>query len=129
MYDEHEHFDEDLSRLAQSLRSGERMLGCLQLAEFALKLDHCIRCEERALTLMCEGRPTSQPNPIAKVRHEHASIRRLVGLIATALDRANDRRCLELIGKLRSVLLLHLAKEESLQPMLVEHEYDRAPIR
>jgi hypothetical protein len=118
MYDEHEQFDEDLARLAQSLRSGEHMLGCLQLAEFALKLDQCIRCEERALSLRCEGMPTSRPTPIAKVRNEHASIRRLVGLIATALDRADDRRCLELIGKLRSVLLLHLAKEEALQPML-----------
>ena len=107
MYDEHEQFGEELAHLAQSLRSREHMLACLQLAEFALKLDRCIRREERALAL---GQA-----PLAKVRIEHESLRRLVGLIASALDRADDHRGLELVGKLRSVLLLHLAKEEALR--------------
>lgn len=118
MYDEHEPLDLELARLAQSLRCGEHMIACLQLAEFALKLDRCIRREERALSLAYDRLPPATPSPLAKVRSEHASLRRLVGLIASALDRADDRRGLEVIGKLRSVLLLHQAKEEALYPIL-----------
>lgn len=110
MYDEHETFDEDLARVARSIRNGEHVMACLQLAEFALKLDHCIRREERVLSL---AYPSSSLL-VDKLRIEHASLRRLVGLIASALDRSDDRRSLEVVGKLRSVLLLHLAKEESL---------------
>lgn len=118
MYDEHEQLDQELARLAESLRGGEHMMACLQLAEFALELDHLMRREERALAFAYERLVPSAPNPLAKVRVEHASLRRLVSLIASALDRADDRHSLELIGKLRSVLLLHVAKEETLGPLL-----------
>ncbi len=107
MYEEQDQLDEDLARLAESLRSGEHMLACLRLAEFALKLERCIRCEERAFAMASHA-------PLAKVHREHDSMRRLIGLIASALDRTDDRRCLEVIGKLRSVLLLHLEKERAL---------------
>ena len=117
MYDEHEHLDEDLAHLAHTLRCADLMMACIQLAEFALKLDRIIRREERALSL---ARATL-PYPLAKVRNEHASLRRLVALIAAALDRGDERRGLELVGKLRSVLLLHVAKEEVLHPLLHDH--------
>ena len=110
MYDEHEQLDDELARLAQSLRGGDHMMACLQLAEFALKLDRCIRREERVVEM-------TTPAVFGKIQSEHASLRRLVGLIAAALDRSDDRRGLEVIGKLRSVLLLHVAKEESLIPL------------
>jgi hypothetical protein len=118
MYDEHEQLDGGLARLAQSLRRGDHMLACLELAEFALKLDRCIHREERVLALEREGLSVTAPGTVAKIHSEHASLRRLVALIANALDRADDRRGLEVIGKLRSVLLLHLAKEESLMPLV-----------
>jgi hypothetical protein len=111
MSDEHEQLDEELARLAHSLRTGDHMVACLQLAAFALALDHRIRREERTLASACDG---TTFDPLVKVRIEHASLRRLVSLVASALDRADDRRGLEVIGKLRSVLLLHLAKEETL---------------
>lgn len=114
MYDEHEQLDGELAGLAASLRGGDHMMACLQLAEFALKLDRCIRREERALSLEKDELERTTPNALAKIHSEHASLRRLVALIANALDRADDRRGLEVVGKLRSVLLLHLAKEESL---------------
>jgi len=122
MHDEHEPLDAELERLSHSLRAGEHMLACLQLAEFALKLDHCIRCEERALALA----PTPS-SPLTKIRNEHASLRRLVALIASALDRADDRRGLEVLGKLRSVLLLHIVKEQALhiRPSLDIHAIGR----
>ena len=104
MDDEHYHLDEALMRLERGLRSGGHMLACLQLAELALKLDHAIRREERLLTVT--GRPA------IRIRQEHASLRRIVASVAAALDRADDRRARELITQLRSVLLLHVAKEE-----------------
>ena len=113
MYDEHEQLDEDLARLAQSLRRGDLMMACIELAEFALKLDRIIWFEERLL-----ASAHLMPNPLAMVRREHASLRRLIGLVASALDRADERRGLEVIGKLRSVLMVHVAKEETLQPLL-----------
>jgi hypothetical protein len=116
MHEDHDQLDDQLARLAQTLRCGDVMMACLQLAEFALKLDRIMRKEERALALV------QAPTPLTKVRREHASLRRLVGSIASALDCGDDRRGLELIGKLRSVLLVHLAKEETaLQPLLECH--------
>jgi hypothetical protein len=114
MTDEHDQIDPRLALLAQSLRSGDHMLACLQLAELALRLDRCIQREERVLSLTCALQDSPSPIPLAKIRAEHASLRHLVSSIANALDRADDRRCLELVGKLRSVLLLHLMKEERL---------------
>lgn len=104
MDDEHYHLDDALMRLEQGLRSGSHMLASLQLAELALKLDRAIRREERLLGVT--GRPA------VRIRQEHASLRRLVGSVAAALDRADDRRARDLITQLRSVLLLHAAKEE-----------------
>lgn len=110
MYDEPDQLDHELARLADSLRSNRHLLACLQLAEFALKLERCIHREERVLSAASAG-------PLAKVKTEHASLRRLISAIAAAIDQSDERRGLELVGKLRSVLLLHLAKEERLQSM------------
>jgi hypothetical protein len=117
MYDDHEHLDRELVRLERSLRGGDHTLACLQLAEFALKLDHYIRCEERALAARSEGVPHSG-EWVEKIHREHMSLRRFVALIASALDRADDRRGVEVTGLLRSVLLLHVAKERWLDASL-----------
>ena len=114
MHDDHEQLDRELARLAQSLWGGDHMLACLQLAEFALKLDHYIRREERALTFAYQLLEASSPRAMATVRREHLSLRKLVASIANALDRADDRRGVEIVSKLRSVLLLHVTKEELL---------------
>ncbi len=113
MYDEHQQLDDELAGLARSLRTGEHMLALLQLAGFALKLDHSIRREERVLALAYPAHTTL----LAKLRAEHASLRRLVGLVVAAIDRSDERRALEVIQKLRSVLLLHLVKEERLDQL------------
>lgn len=90
------------------------MQACLQLAEFALKLDHYITREERSLIVAHRIVEVSKPKALASVQHEHRSLRQLVAAIANALDRADDRRAVETVSKLRSVLLLHVAKEERL---------------
>ncbi len=113
MHDDHEQFDQELVRIGQTLHEGDHMSACLQLAEFALKLDLYIRREERVLAM----EPLSvlmPPRALACVQREHTSLRQLVARIATALDGADDTRCVDTLCKLRSVLLLHLAKEELL---------------
>lgn len=114
MHEDHEQLDQELSRLAQSLHGGDHMQACLQLAEFALKLDHYITREERALTVVHRVVEGSKPKALASVRREHTSLRQLVAAVAAALDRADDGRAVEIVSKLRSVLLLHVAKEERL---------------
>jgi chemotaxis protein histidine kinase CheA len=114
MHEDHKQLDDELARIAHSVRGGKHMLACLQLAEFALKLDRFLRREERALAFACRLLPASGAKALSKTRVEHASLRQLVSAIATALDGADDHRGLDSISKLRSVLLLHIAKEEVL---------------
>jgi hypothetical protein len=111
---DHERLDEELARLAQTLHTGDHMMACLQLAEFALELDHYIRREERALAYAYQLLAATPPNAMTAVRKEHAGLRRLVAMLANALDQAEARRGAEIIAGLRSVLLLHVAKEELL---------------
>jgi hypothetical protein len=121
MYDEIDQLDEALAHLARSLRSSDMMLACIQLAEFALKLDRIMRSEERVLSLAYQQMDRTARHPLMMVKSEHASLRRLISLIASAIDRADERRGLEVIGKLRSVLMVHVAKEEALHP-LMQHD-------
>jgi hypothetical protein len=41
-----------------------------------------------------------------------------LGLLADALGRADERRALEVVTRLRGFLIMHVAKEESLQPLV-----------
>lgn len=111
MYKELDLLDDQLAQLAVTLRGGDVMRACLQLAEFALELDHAMHREERTLEMLEDG-PPATATPLGKIRREHGSLRSLVAAIASALDAGDDRRGVELVGKLRSVLLVHLAKEE-----------------
>ena len=120
MYEEHDQLDDELANLAHTLRDGDLMMSCVQRAEFALKLDRIMHREERALALVQRYHP-AMLTPLEKIRSEHRSLRRLVSAIAGALDGGDDRKGIELIGKLRSVLLVHIAKEEGLQPLLGCH--------
>lgn len=117
MYDEQDHLDDQLAELARSLRGNDVMLASTQLATLASELDSIMRREERALLSAHDRLERMARNPLAMVRDEHTSLRRLVALIAAALDRADGRSGLDAIGKLRSVLLVHVAKEEALQPL------------
>jgi hypothetical protein len=93
-------------------------MACLQLAEIALKLDRAMYREERALEVLERTKPETV-SPLRKVRREHGSLRRLISGIAGSLDAGDQHRGLELIGRLRSVLLVHLAKEEVFHPLFV----------
>jgi hypothetical protein len=111
-YVDHEHLDDELARLARTLRAGDHMMACLQLAEFALKLDRYIRREERALSYAYQLLAAAHPKAMETVRSEHASLRHLVAMVASALDQSEARHGADIVGRIRSVLLLHVAKEE-----------------
>ena len=113
MLDEQDPLDAELARLADLLRCGELMLVRIRLVEFALKLDTYIRRDERVLS-SSYSRLREPATTLAMIHAEHKKLRGLIGSIASALEQGEAKRGLELVGKLRSVLLLHLAKEEQL---------------
>lgn len=116
MHEDLEQLDHELAALASSLGSGDHMLACAQLGELAFKLDRYISREERALALALQVLEGPTPGPLVAMRREHSSLREIVAAIASALDRADGTRAIDIVGKLRSVLLLHIAKEERLLP-------------
>lgn len=116
MHEDLEQLDHELAALACSLRSGDHMLACAQLGELAFKLDRYISREERALALVLQALDGAAPGPLVAMQREHKSLREMVAAVASALDRADDARAIDIVGKLRSVLLLHIAKEERLLP-------------
>jgi hypothetical protein len=108
MHDDHERLDQGLVDLERSLQRGDHEMAVRHLAVFALELGRYIRREEQWLR---HAAAVSQLS-FRKIHREHTSLRRLVAWIARALARADDRRGIEATGTLRSVLLLHVAKEQ-----------------
>ncbi|MDB4955560.1 MAG: hemerythrin cation-binding protein [Myxococcales bacterium] len=105
-------FDEELSKLDASLRSEDNVVARLQLAAFELQLSGYVSGEERVLFPAFERLDSTPRAYTETMRKEHGSMRCLVTRIWAALDRADHRRGLELVGALRSVLLLHVTKED-----------------
>lgn len=114
MHEELKQLDPKLAALACSLRDGDYMLACVQLGELALELDHYICREERALELAYRAMEGRARKAFVTMRGEHRCLRDLVAAIASALDRAERERAADIVGKLRSVLLFHVTKEEQL---------------
>jgi hypothetical protein len=116
MQEDLEQLDEELAALARSLRDGDHMLACVQLGDFARKLDRYIGREERALELANRLVEATSPKALVAMRREHTSLREIVAAIASALDQSDGARAIDIVGKLRSVLLLHVTKEQPFLP-------------
>lgn len=117
--DRHPELDDDLARLDASLRSGDS--GATRDLYLAIDatLTRYVRGEEGILFPALE-RFTSMPSTAtASMRGEHRSIRRLLDTLGEMIGRADIRRGLEVLTTLRSVLLLHIAKEEWLLHPLI----------
>jgi iron-sulfur cluster repair protein YtfE (RIC family) len=71
-----------------------------------------VRGEERVLFPVLERFTSVSSKVTTTMRNEHRSLRGLVDTIGELIARADRRRGLELLATLRSVLLLHVAKEE-----------------
>ena len=111
--------DDKLSMLGASLRSGDRDRVLELYLAFDAELTGYVHGEERLLFPALE-RFTSLPrSAIASMRKEHRSLRRLLDSLGEMIARADDGRCLDVLGKLRSVLLFHVEKEAwVLQPLI-----------
>jgi iron-sulfur cluster repair protein YtfE (RIC family) len=118
-FHQHERLEQALSRLEWTLRVGDEDHARLHLAMFKARLDQYVEGEERLVFPMLERLVPAQLAPIAKMRREHASLRELLEDVWDAVDAEHARR-LDAFGILRSVLMLHVAKEEwFLYPLLV----------
>lgn len=119
MHDEHTRFDDKLFELEGSLQSGDHETARAQLAAFDVALSRYVRNEERVVFPALERLVSTPFAPAIRMRLEHGSLRRLIAALRFALDRSDRRRGLDALGKLRSLLLLHVAKEEwILYPLL-----------
>ena len=115
-------FDTQLARLDASLRAGDNEMARMHLAGFDLDLSGYVRGEERVVFPMLEMMPASPRSSTARMRKEHESLRLLVLAIWDALDHADRDHGLQLVETLRSVLALHVAKEDwVLYPLLDEN--------
>ena len=119
MDDRHAHMDDKLSKLDASLRAGDRHAAFDIYLAFDAELTGYVHGEERLLFPVLE-RFTSMPTTATRsMRSEHRSLRRLVDTLGELLARGDQHRGLDVLGKLRSVLLFHVAKEEwVLHPLL-----------
>lgn len=102
--------DVDLERVQQTLWAGEHAAARQHLARFVGRFTARADREERVLRDV-HGSPDEL---LRRVRREHDRLYGLVGVLVRALTRRNDRRGLDAIEMLRSVLVLHVAKEAAL---------------
>lgn len=119
MEDTHMRLDDKLDKLEASLRAGDRDAAFDIYLLFDAELAGYVRGEERLLFPVLE-RFTSMPTTATRsMRLEHRSLRRLVDALGELLARDDKRGGLDIVAQLRSVLILHVAKEEwVLMPLL-----------
>ena len=119
MEDTHARLDDRLDRLAAALRASNHNAAFDIYLAFDAEITRYVRGEERLLFPVLE-RFTSMPTTATRsMRSEHRSLRRLIDTLGELLARGDERAALDIVSKLRSVLLLHVAKEEwVLHPLL-----------
>jgi iron-sulfur cluster repair protein YtfE (RIC family) len=119
--DEHRRLEAALGALEVALCAGDTVTAGAQLATFEVGLTRCVRGEETLLFPVLERSVTTRFAPTAKMRQEHLELWKLATAIWDAMARADRPRALEVLGRLRSVFVLHVAKEEwSIYPLLVD---------
>ena len=109
---QHACFDGDLAQLEAVLRRGDLEGARLELATFDLKLGGYARGEERAVFPALESRSPPLHGAISMMRREHEGLRGAVAALWQALDAGDVDRGLQLLEDLRSVLVLHIVKED-----------------
>lgn len=112
MHDDHTCWDEELAKLDGSLRAGDRDAALEQLVAFDAELTRYVRREEREVFPLLERLASVPVTATASMRAEHRSLRRLIDTIGELIAREDRRRGLDALATLRSVLMLHVAKEE-----------------
>jgi len=112
MVDDAAWYEDGLAAVERWLRIGDSEMARIDLAAFDLELSGYVRGEERVVFPAIEAMHPEPFAPTALMRHEHGTLRCLLLAVWSALDRGEPGRALEVLGGLRSVLVLHVAAED-----------------
>jgi hypothetical protein len=112
--DGHHLLDDVLAGLETSLSRADHDSARRTLGFFHTHLDRYIRQEERDVFPRYE-RAAGSGAATARMRQEHGALRRLLRLLTARVATRDIRGGLDTVASLRSVLLLHIAKEEWIQ--------------
>ncbi|NVB82184.1 MAG: hemerythrin domain-containing protein [Kofleriaceae bacterium] len=121
MTDETARFDEELAEVERSLQSDDSNTAREHFTMFDAALTRYMRGEERLLFPVLERFTSLAPATTARMRSEHRSLRQLVDNMWDRIAREDKPGGLEVLSSLRSVLLLHVAKEEWVLDPLLRH--------
>lgn len=112
LQNDHERLDailDEVRSLVSSTSFGEAQK---RFAQFVSGLERHIDVEEEILFSAFEEMTGMRSGPTAVMRHEHVEIRRLLGAVTDALDRASAAAFAESVESLVDVLGTHNQKEE-----------------
>jgi len=112
MRDDVSHWDDSLASLEALVRSGNRDSALDEFLSFDAELTRYVTGEERMFAVL-DRFASLPPDATARMRAEHRGLRRLVDRVGELIARAERTLGLEALASLRSVLMLHVAKEES----------------
>lgn len=112
MDDEHVRLEDTLADVEWSLRAGDTDTARRQLATFEAGLHRYVHGEERLLFPALEALVLSRFDPTASMRREHRSLRKLTGAVWDSFARGDGSDAAHALSTLRSVFLLHIAKED-----------------
>lgn len=112
MVDDDAWYEDGLAAVERWLRLGDHEMARIDLAAFDLELSGYVRGEERVVFPAIERMHDGAYAPTVRMRHEHGRLRGMLRSVWDALDRGQAWQALEVLGGLRSVLVLHVAKED-----------------
>ncbi len=110
--DQHALLELGLSAQERSIAAHDFFDAHQRLDGFRAHLDRYVRGEERVLFPFYEHLPSVRHEPIARLRQEHGHLRRMIAALAKVIDQRDASRALDALATLRSVLLVHGAKED-----------------
>lgn len=108
---EHDRLDDTLGDLGRFLRADDQSAAARRLSTFTARFDRYVQAEERLLFPVLET-GGAHAAPTAHMRREHGFLRRLIASLCDAVRGRDRARALDVLAKLRSVFLVHHAKEE-----------------
>ena len=109
--DQHALLELRLAALERAVRGVAFPDAFARLGGFTTHLDRYVRREERLLFPLYERMVDAAPGSTARMRREHAHLRRLAVEVSSSLAVADSPRALLGLGTLRSLLFVHGAKE------------------
>ena len=112
MEDEHDRLDTTLADLEWSLRAGDTDMARVQLAAFEAGLSRYVHGEECLLFPLLDALVPTRFDPTVRMRREHRSLRKLTAAVWDCFARHDGPGGVDTLGTLRSVFLLHIAKED-----------------